>query len=57
MQLIPGAAASNSQSLSSMAWGAWSVAMASMVPSFTPARSARLSASVRSGGLIRAFVS
>ena len=47
---MPGGAWSNGASLASWVWGAWSVAMASMVPSARPARTAATSASVRSGG-------
>ena len=53
---IPGAAWSNSQSLSTLVCGAWSVAMQSIVPSSSPSSSAARSASVRSGGLTRQFV-
>ena len=41
---------------SSLAWGAWSVAIISIVPSFRPSMIASLSASSRSGGFIFAFV-
>src|SRR5256886_333453 len=47
---IPGGASSNGRSLASGTWGAWSVAMASMVPSASPAFTAATSASVRRGG-------
>ena len=47
---MPGGAWSNGCSLSSWAWGAWSVAMASIVPSSSPARTASTSAAGRSGG-------
>ena len=47
---IPGGAESKGRSLSVLVWGAWSVAMASMVPWASPARTAATSASVRSGG-------
>ena len=39
---------------SSAEWGAWSVAMASMVPSFNPSIMASTSALVRRGGFTRA---
>ena len=48
---MPGGAVAHSTSLSSRAWGAWSVAMASMVPSASPWRTASTSAFSRSGGL------
>ena len=54
---MPKAAASNSQSLSWMACGAWSVAMQSIVPSRRPSTQAATSAGVRSGGFTFAFVS
>ena len=48
---MPGGAWSKGTSLDSGAWGAWSVATASMVPSHRPATTAATSSSVRSGGL------
>ena len=48
---IPGGASSSGCSLSAAGCGAWSVAMASIVPSTTPSMSASTSAFVRSGGL------
>ena len=48
---MPIAAAAHSQSLSSCGCGAWSVAIASIVPSASAARSAATSSAVRSGGL------
>ncbi len=47
---MPGGAWSSGSSLASWVWGAWSVAMASIVPSARPARMAATSSSVRSGG-------
>ena len=47
---IPGGASSNGRSFASGGCGAWSVAMASMVPSASPRLIAATSASVRSGG-------
>ena len=47
---MPGGAWSKGTSLASGAWGAWSVATASMVPSHRPATTAATSSSVRSGG-------
>ena len=47
---MPGGAWSKGCSFVSGAWGAWSVAIASIVPSASPARTAATSASVRSGG-------
>ncbi len=49
--VMPNAAAAHSQSLSSRACGAWSVATMSIVPSARPSRTASTSAAVRSGGL------
>src|SRR5690606_1565534 len=49
--VMPKAAATHSQSLSSTGCGAWSVATMSIVPSASPARTASTSACVRSGGL------
>ena len=48
---IPGGASSIGRSLASAGCGAWSVAMASIVPSASPALIAATSAAVRSGGL------
>ena len=48
---IPGGASSIGRSLSSTGCGAWSVAMASIVPSASPAFSAAMSVAVRNGGL------
>ena len=48
---MPIAAAAHSHSLSSVGWGAWSVATQSMVPSASPTRSACTSSAVRKGGL------
>ncbi len=48
---MPGRAYAHSHSLSSTACGAWSVAMMSITPSASAARSAAMSAAVRSGGL------
>ena len=48
--VMPKAAWSNSTSLSWAAWGAWSVAMQSMVPSASAARSTSMSCCERSGG-------
>ena len=47
----------NSASFSSTAWGAWSVATASIVPSSSPALSPRRSSPERSGGFVFMFVS
>ena len=47
---MPGGASLNGRSFDSGACGAWSVAMASMVPSHRPAMTAATSSSVRSGG-------
>ena len=55
--MIPGGAALNSTSFSCTAWGAWSVAMASRVPSASPSRQARRSAAERRGGAILVLVS
>ena len=49
---IPGGASSNGRSLVSGVCGAWSVAIASIVPSASAAVSASTSASERSGGFI-----
>ncbi len=46
----------NSTSFSKLAWGAWSVQMASIVPSRSPSLMAAMSAAVRSGGCIFVFV-
>jgi hypothetical protein len=46
----PGAAAAKGRRLLSWSCGAWSLAMASIVPSAMPATTARRSLSVRSGG-------
>ena len=51
--LIPFAASPNSTALSTSVCGAWSVAMASAVPSARAARQAAASAAERSGGLTR----
>ena len=48
---MPKAAFSNSTSFSTDEWGAWSVAMASTVPSASASHSASMSAMVRRGGL------
>ena len=48
--IIPGAASASSQSFSSGECGAWSVAMQSIVPSASAARSASTSSVSRSGG-------
>ena len=48
---MPGGAWSSGSSLASWVCGAWSVAMASIVPSARPARMAATSSSVRNGGL------
>jgi hypothetical protein len=55
--LMPNAASAHAQVLSTVVWGAWSVATASMTPSRSPATSAWASARVRSGGLTLARVS
>ena len=47
----------NSTSFSWTAWGAWPVAIASIVPSASPTRHASTSAALRSGGDIFVFVS
>ncbi len=47
---MPIAASENSQSFSRAAWGAWSVATQSMVPSARPSMSASRSPVSRSGG-------
>ncbi len=54
---MPNAAWSYSTFLSSTVWGAWSVAMQSMVPSRSPSTTAWRSASDRSGGFILVEVS
>ena len=54
---IPGRASTKAWSLSCGAWGAWSVATASMVPSASAARTASTCSSVRSGGLTLKVVS
>ena len=46
----PGSACTNGRRLASWSWGAWSEAIASMVPSANPATIALRSASERSGG-------
>ena len=51
--IIPGAALANSTALRSGGCGAWSVAMASTVPSATPASSASASSREASGGFTR----
>ena len=51
-EMMPNGARENSNSFSSAAWGAWSVARQSIVPSATPARRASTSSAVRSGGFI-----
>ena len=48
---MPGGAWSSGLSFASGGWGAWSVAMASIVPSASPALIAAMSAAVRNGGL------
>ena len=48
---MPGGAWSKGASLSSWVWGAWSVAMASSVPSPSATLTASTSAAGRSGGL------
>ena len=53
MPLIPFAASPNSTSLSTSVCGAWSVAIASAVPSSSASRHAAASAGDRSGGLTR----
>ena len=53
MPLIPFAASPNSTALSTSVCGAWSVAIASAVPSARAARHASASDGVRSGGLTR----
>ena len=55
--VMPNAAKSYSHCLSTTVWGAWSVAIASMVPSFSPSSNAWRSTSDRSGGFIFVFVS
>ena len=57
MPLIPLAAQPNSTCLSTSVWGAWSVAMASAVPSSSAASTAAASSAGRSGGLTRSDVS
>ena len=52
---MPFAASSNSHSFSCTAWGAWSVAMASIVPSRRPSRQAAASSRRRRGGYIFAL--
>ena len=49
---IPKALFSSPLDFSSPEWGAWSVAMISMVPSFMPSISASLSSRLRTGGFI-----
>ena len=48
--IMPKGASSNSAFFSKSLCGAWSVTMASTVPSFTPSTSAAASSAVRSGG-------
>ena len=57
MPLIPFAARPNSTSLSTSVCGAWSVAIASAVPSTSAARQAAASSGDRSGGFTRSDVS
>ena len=52
--IMPLGALARGRAFSSAEWGAWSVAMASMVPSFRPAMMPLMSLAVRRGGLIRA---
>ena len=54
---MPNGADWNSTCFSSNEWGAWSVAIASIVPSFNPLLSASTSAFVLNGGFIFVFVS
>ena len=54
---MPDPAYSNSQILASLFWAVWWVVMQSMVPSFTAARSAWRSFSVRRGGFTLRLVS
>ncbi len=54
---MPFIAASNSRSFSTAECGAWSVAMASIVPSASPSRTAFTSSRERSGGFILKSVS
>ena len=53
--MIPLGQAASSCSFSSAVWGAWSLAIASMVPSTTPSITASTSSRVRSGGFILYF--
>src|SRR5262249_48745287 len=55
--MIPGGASVNSWSFSCTACGAWSVAIASIVPSTSPARQASTSDVPRSGGATLVWVS
>ena len=52
---MPLGALARGRSFSSAEWGAWSVAMASMVPSFSPAMMPLISLAVRRGGFTRAM--
>ena len=55
--MMPLAATANSHFLTYASCGAWSQAIASIVPSWIPSRIAIRSSSPRSGGFIFAFVS
>ena len=48
--MTPGEAWAKGTRLDSWSWGAWSLAMQSMVPSATAAMTARRSSSLRNGG-------
>ena len=56
MPMTPNAAWAKGVRLESWSWGAWSLAMASMVPSARPSATAARSASPRRGGRVLAKV-